>query len=131
RIFMKTEEVYAICMKEDERAIGCIQLKTGASSDMLENERQAELGYWLGVPFWGKGIMSEAVREMLRHAFEDLDLEKVWAGYYEGNIRSKKVQERCGFRYMWTTEDLDVPLMHEKRTGHANCLTKEEWLKNK
>ncbi|MBR3228463.1 MAG: GNAT family N-acetyltransferase [Erysipelotrichaceae bacterium] len=131
RIFMKTEEVYAICMKEDERAIGCIQLKTGASSDMLENDRQAELGYWLGVPFWGRGIMPEAAREVLRHAFEDLGMEKVWGGYYDGNLKSKRVQEKCGFRYMWTTKDVDVPLMHEKRTGHVNCLTKEEWLKIK
>ena len=51
----------------------------------------------------------------------------VWCGYYEGNTKSKRVQEKCGFRYQWTTEEVDVPLLHEKRTGHVSCLTKEQW----
>ena len=85
------------------------------------------VGYWLGKPFWGQGLMPEAVREMLRHAFEDIGMSKVWCGYYDGNTKSKRVQEKVGFKYQWTTEGVDVPLMHEKRTGHVNCMTKEEW----
>lgn len=49
----------------------------------------------------------------------------------DGDAKSKRVQEKCGFRYQWTTENVDVPLMHEKRTEHVNCLTKEEWEKDK
>ena len=52
----------------------------------------------------------------------------VWCGYYEGNLKSKRVQEKCGFRYQWTTEGVDVPLMNEKRTGHVNLMTKDDWL---
>jgi RimJ/RimL family protein N-acetyltransferase len=85
------------------------------------------MGYWLGKPFWGQGIMPEAVKEMLRHAFEDLDMQKVWCGYYECNAKSKRVQEKCGFRYQWRSENVDVPLMHEKRTGHVSLMTKEDW----
>ena len=62
-----------------------------------------------------------------RYAFEELGMKKVWCGYYDGNIKSKRVQEKCGFRYEWTTENVDVPLMNEKRTGHVNSLSKEEW----
>ena len=65
---------------------------------------------------------------MLRHAFEDLGMSKVWCGYYEGNIKSKRVQEKCGFRYQRMTEGVDVPLMHEKRTGHVNSMTRDQWL---
>ena len=72
--------------------------------------------------------MPEAGREMLRHAFEDLHLERVWCGYYDGNSKSKRVQEKLGFIYRWTTEEVPVPLMNETRTGHVNCMTKEEWL---
>ena len=75
-----------------------------------------------------QGIVPEAAREMLRHAFEDIGMQKVWCGYYDGNLKSKRVQEKCGFRYQWTTEGVDVPLMHEERTGHVNLMTKDDWL---
>ena len=77
--------------------------------------------------FMQAGYMPEAVRALLKRAFGELGMEKVWCGYYDGNTKSKRVQEKCGFRYQWTTEGLEVPLMHEKRTGHVNLMTKEEW----
>lgn len=72
--------------------------------------------------------MPEAAREILCHAFEDIGMSKVWCGYYEGNAKSKRVQEKVGFKYQWTTVGVDVPLMHEKRTGHVNAMTGEEWV---
>ena len=72
--------------------------------------------------------MTEAAEEMLRHAFEDLGMRAVWCGYYEGNLRSARVQQKAGFRPHHVTDDLDVPQMGEKRTGYANLLTREEWL---
>ncbi len=121
------KEAYAICLKTDNKVIGAIELKLKGHTDLTEREDECELGYWLGKPFWGQGIMPEAAREILRHAFEDIGMQKVWCGYYDGNTKSKRVQEKCGFRYQWTTEGVDVPLMHEKRTGHVNLLTKEDW----
>ena len=120
-------QAYAICLKTENKPIGAIELKLNGHTDMTDRDDECELGYWLGKPFWGRGIMPEAVREMIRHGFEDIGMNKIWCGYYDGNTRSKRVQEKCGFRYRWTTKDVDVPLMHEKRTGHVNCLTKEEW----
>ncbi|MBR0352919.1 MAG: GNAT family N-acetyltransferase [Oscillospiraceae bacterium] len=124
-------EAYAICLKADSKAIGAIELKLNGHTDMIDREDECELGYWLGKPFWGQGIMPEAVQEILRHAFEDIGMSKVWVGYYEGNTKSRRVQEKCGFRYQWKTEEVDVPLMHEKRTGHVSSMTKEEWLAEK
>ncbi|MBR3094866.1 MAG: GNAT family N-acetyltransferase, partial [Clostridia bacterium] len=69
----------------------------------------------------------EAARELLRRAFEALGMRKVWCAYYDGNEKSKRAQEKLGFRYQWTTERVDVPLLGEVRKGHVNCLTKEEW----
>lgn len=120
-------EAYAVCLKSDSKAIGTIELKLNGHTDMTEKDDECELGYWLGKPFWGQGIIPEAVREILRHAFEDIGMNKVWCGYYDGNVKSKRVQEKCGFRYQWTTPDVDVPLMNEIRTGHVSCITKEEW----
>ena len=127
RMFMQNPETYAICLKGEDHPIGCIDLKLKGRTDMTDRDDECELGYWLGKPYWGRGLMSEAAREMLRHAFEDLGMQKVWCGYYDGNEKSQRVQEKLGFRYQWTTPDVDVPLMGEKRTGHVNCITKEEW----
>ena len=121
-------EAYAICLKSDGKAIGAIELKLNGHTDLTERDDECELGYWLGKSFWGQGVMPEAAREILRHAFEDLRMQKVWCAYYDGNTKSKRVQEKCGFRYQWTTKDVDVPLMHEKRTGHVNLMTKDTWL---
>ncbi len=128
RTVFSGRECYAICLKEDGRAIGAIELMLNGNTRMTDRDDECELGFWLGKPFWGRGLMPEAVREMLRHAFEDCGMTKVWIGYYEGNDRSRRVQEKCGFRYQWRTEDVDVPLLHEKRTGHVSLMTKEDWL---
>ena len=115
-------EAYAICLREDEKAIGAIELKLNGYTDMTDRDDECELGYWLGKPFWGQGIVPEAAEEMLRHAFVECGMTKVWIGYYEGNVKSKRVQEKCGFKYQWTTKDMDVPLLHEKRYGLRRLL---------
>lgn len=123
------KEAYAICLKKDNKAIGAIELKLNGHTDLTVRDDECEMGFWLGKPFWRQGIMSEAVKEMLRHAFEDCNMQKVWIGYYEGNEKSKRLQEKCGFKFQWKSEDVDVPLMHEKRTGFVNAMTKSDWEK--
>jgi len=111
-------------LKETGLPIGSIGLH---HRDLAEKDDEGELGYWLGVPYWGLGLVPEAAREVLRHAFEDLDLKQVWCAYYEGNERSRRVQEKLGFRHQWTTDDVEVPLMGETRRGYVSLLTREEW----
>lgn len=120
-------EAYAVCLKNEGKAVGAIELKLNGHTDLTERDDECELGYWLGKPLWGQGLIPEAVKEILRHAFEDLGMTKVWAGYYDGNIKSKRVQEKCGFRYQWKTEGVDVPLMHEKRTGYVSSISRDQW----
>lgn len=131
RSVLSVPETFAIVWRETNLPIGSIGLKTGSATDLTEAVDECELGYWLGVPYWGRGIMPEAAKEILRYAFEDLGMKKVWCGYYDGNEKSKRVQEKCGFRYQWTTEGVEVPLMQETRTGHVNALSREEWLANR
>lgn len=123
-------ETYAVCLKEDGRAIGSIGLKTGEATDLTERADECELGYWLGKPFWGQGIIPEAGCELLRYAFEELGMAKVWCGRYEGNEKSRRVQEKLGFVYQFTTEGLVLPLVNDVRTGHVTCLTKEDWTRH-
>lgn len=129
RNVFQVEECYAICERDGDKAIGAISLKMGDSTDMTDREDECELGYWLGKPFWGRGYMPEAAEEILRHGFEDLGMTTIWCGYYDGNQKSKRVQEKVGFRYHHTCDEVDVPLMNEVRVGHTNFMTREDWEK--
>jgi RimJ/RimL family protein N-acetyltransferase len=59
-----------------------------------------EIGYWLGVPYWGRGYATEAVRALIDHAFDDLQCEALVAGARVSNPASRRVLEKCGFQ--WT-----------------------------
>ncbi len=121
------KECYAICEKENNIAIGAVELKLKGHTDMTEREDECELGYWLGKPFWGRGYMPEAAAELLRRGFEDLKMTTIWCGYYDGNIKSKRVQEKLGFEYHHTCDEVPVPLLNEVRVGYTNVMTKERW----
>ena len=120
------KECYAICEAGTDKAIGAIELKLNGHTDMTERDDECELGYWLGKPFWGKGYMPEAATEMIRHGFENLGMNTIWCGYYEGNSKSKRVQEKVGFQYHHTCKEVPVPLLNEVRVGHTNYITKEQ-----
>lgn len=120
-------QCFAICEKETGNAIGAIELKLNGHTDMTERDDECELGYWLGKPFWGRGYMPEAARELLRYGFETLQMTTVWCGYYDGNEKSRRVQEKLGFVYHHTCEHIPVPLMDEERIGHTSRLTRERW----
>ena len=130
RTVFAAPETYAVCLKEDNKAIGCVAVTTGAESNLDLPETEGEIGYWIGVPFWGQGLIPEAVRELIRRGFEDLGLEKLWCGYFEGNTKSKRVQEKCGFLYHHTNRDMHWKLMDDIRTEHVTCLTRSEWERN-
>lgn len=123
------KECYAICLKTDGRAIGSIELKLNGHTDMTERDDECEMGFWLAQEFWGQGIVPEAAQELLRHGFEDLHMETIWCGYYDGNAKSKRTQEKIGFAYHHTCREVPVPLLHETRTGHTNYMTRESWRK--
>ena len=57
----------------------------------------AEIGYWIGEPYWGRGYATDAVRQCLKFAFEELNLLRVYANIYEYNIGSMKVLGKVGF----------------------------------
>jgi ribosomal-protein-alanine N-acetyltransferase len=60
-------------------------------------KRSAEIGYFLGEPFWSRGIMTEAVEACTRHAFDALDVVRLQAGIFEWNKASMRVLEKCGY----------------------------------
>ena len=59
--------------------------------------KNAELGYWLAEPFWGKGIITAVIPQMIAYGFEHFDIERIFARPFGRNIASQKVLEKAGF----------------------------------
>ena len=77
----------------DDTAVGGIGIELG--TDVFR--RSAEIGYWLGEPFWGRGIATEALRAMTAYAFEHFDICRLEAGVFEWNPASARVLEKNGY----------------------------------
>ena len=120
-------ETYAVVLKETGKPVGSVGIMRKGHGSAPMGNSEAEIGYWIGVPYWGQGLIPEAVRELLRRCFEELSCTGVWCGYYNGNEKSKRVQEKCGFVYHHTERDKPCALMNDIRTEHFTYLTKDTW----
>jgi len=129
RSVFSAPETYAVVSRETDCIVGCIGLIGADVSNIPVASDEAEVGYWLGVPYWGRGLMSEALREVMRHAFETLGYAALWCGWFDGNVRSERVQKRCGFRFVRTAYDQPWPLTDAILTEHFSRITREEWSK--
>ncbi len=126
RNVLSADETYAVCLKSDGAAIGSIGLMIGKNSNLDIPDTEGEIGYWIGVPFWGRGLIPEACTELIRHAFEDLRLERLWCGYFDGNEKSRRVQEKCGFVYHHTNHDIHWKGAEDIRTEHITCRERDK-----
>lgn len=63
------------------------------------HRRTAELGYWLGASYWGRGLATEAVVALTRYGFEQLGLERIQAGVFDWNGASARVLEKAGYAF--------------------------------
>ena len=125
---LSSPETYAVVLKETGKPVGSAGIMFQGQGNAPMGEREAEIGYWIGVPYWGQGLIPEAVRELLRRCFMDLGCTAVWCGYYDGNDKSRRVQEKCGFAYCLTKEGVRS-MTGELHTEHFTCLTEEAWRK--
>jgi len=92
-IELSKESTTNFAIDVDGKAVGDIGLTMQA--DLLR--RSAEIGYWLGEEYWGRGIMTEAVRAMTDYAFTHFDVNRIFAGILEYNLASTKVLEKNGY----------------------------------
>lgn len=100
-MFLEEKNVFALVHKESGRIIGSLGLHVADTQGTpYEDKRCKEIGYVLAKDFWGKGLMPEAVREVIRYCFEELGAELLTVGHFEGNGQSKRVIEKCGFSYL-------------------------------
>ena len=131
RDILSAPETYAVVLKSTNEPVGSVGIMFGDgvhSTDMENGD--AEIGYWIGVPYWGQGLIPEAINILLKRCFEELGINRVWCGHYDGNNKSRRVMEKCGFKFHHTEKGKTSPL-GDIRTEHFTLLTKEDWNKIK
>ncbi|PYV57406.1 MAG: GNAT family N-acetyltransferase [Acidobacteria bacterium] len=82
-----------IRLRRDGRLCGGIGLHPD------DQHQRAELGYWIGVPFWGNGYAIEAARAVVRYGFEHLNFNRIFAAHFAGNDASARVLQKIGMQY--------------------------------
>jgi RimJ/RimL family protein N-acetyltransferase len=112
--FIASKCIYAIELKETGKVIGGIGIHERQPDSALKDLNQRELGYVLNPAYWGRGIVPEAVNRLIQFGFEDLNLDIIWCGHYKENIKSKRVNEKCGFKYHMKKEETLTLLDNKK-----------------
>ena len=122
-IFLPADTL-AVVRRADGRLIGSAGFVGKHRTEL--GEPSEEVGYSLARDCWGQGLIPEAVEAILRHAFEELGYAAIWAAYYDGNRKSKRVMQKCGMTYRLSRTEA-VEQLGETRLAHYFAITKREW----
>jgi RimJ/RimL family protein N-acetyltransferase len=124
-------EIYALVLRSTGEIIGSVGLMTYHNSNIGLSKTDCELGYWLGVPYWENGYCTEAAEALIRRAFEELSMQRVFCSYIEGNVSSQKVQQKLGFSPHHVNQNVYWDSLGTSRTEYVSCMSRQDWfLKN-
>jgi len=94
--FIEEDDIWAIVLKENNKVIGTVGLHKDSKRPNISVK---ELGFVISADYWGKGIATEASKQAIAHAFNDMQLDLVSTYHKSFNTRAKRVIEKCGFTY--------------------------------
>lgn len=124
-MFMEEKKTFAVVY--EDRVVGSLGIEPYDEKQYPEFEdvKAREIGYVLAKEYWGRGLMPEAVKEVIRWLFEDIGLDVIFCGHFLSNGQSARVQEKCGFRhYAFGTFETRMGTVEE---NEMNILRKEDW----
>lgn len=98
RNIFSNDHTWAMELKQTGKVIGCMGYYPYGESNIEIGENDAEVGYWLGKPYWGQGLCTEALRGMIDYCFNQKGFQTLWGDFFEDNPASGRVMEKCGFR---------------------------------
>ncbi len=124
--FIENRKTFAITL--NGKVIGSIGIeKTPIVIKNQEHLIGKQLGFVLGKKYWGQGFMPEACKAVIKYLFQIENLDYITCGYFEYNLQSKRVQEKCGFKYL-----LDMIIENSESVPtrtKENILLKSQWQK--
>ena len=109
---------YAVTFALTGEIVGSIALRidTGSAEGSV-----ADIGYWIGAPYWGNGYATEAGHAIIERARE-LGVSTIILKYFDGNDASRRVSEKLGFTWQSREEDVEYPLIGKRLTVHRTEL---------
>jgi RimJ/RimL family protein N-acetyltransferase len=114
---------FAIVRKEDDQLVGAIDIRPEA------RHQKAEIGYWIGKSYWGKGYATEAARAIIRFGFGDLGLNRIYALHFIGNPASGRVMQKAGMQFEGVLRD-DVKKSDGFHDQAIYAILRADWMRN-
>lgn len=126
--FIAAADVYAVVDKETGKVIGSV----GAHIRPRDGDprKSREIGYALKKSYWNRGLTTEAVRAVIEYFFTETDIEVLWCGHFDYNRASKRVIEKCGFRY-YDEETRELPRLGKTIRSLRYIMTREDYLNSR
>ena len=109
---------YAATLASTGEIVGSIALRIDADTT---DGTVADIGYWIGSPYWGNGYATEAGNAIIDRARE-LGVKTIVLKYFDGNDASRRVSEKLGFAWRSREEDVEYPLIGKRLTVHRTEL---------
>ena len=127
RTVLSEPGTFAVILRETGEPVGSVGV---FPTELPEGKGESEIGYWIGRPYWGQGLIPEAVRELQRWCFQDRGESRLWCGHFPGNDQSRRVIEKCGFTYVCQDSPRVWP-SGETFDSRMYALTREDWEKQR
>ena len=113
---------YAVTLASTGEIVGSIALRVDTDSP---GATAADIGYWIGAPYWGNGYATEAGHAIIERT-RQLGVETIILKYFDGNDASRRVSEKLGFTWQSREEDVEYPLIGKRLTVHRTELVLAE-----
>lgn len=116
--FLAAPDSYAVTLSSTGELVGSIALRIDTDSPEAS---VADIGYWIGAPYWGNGYATEAGHAIIDRARE-MGVKTLVLKYFDGNDASRRVSEKLGFAWRSREEDVEYPLIGKRLTVHRTEL---------
>ena len=116
--FLAAPDSYAVTLGSTGDIVGSIALRIDADTT---DDTVADIGYWIGAPYWGNGYATEAGHAIIERA-RKLGVSTIILKYFDGNDASRRVSEKLGFTWQSREEDVEYPLIGKRLTVHRTEL---------
>lgn len=116
--FLAVPDSYAVTLSSTGELVGSIALRIDADTT---DDTVADIGYWIGAPYWGNGYATEAGHAIIERA-RKLGVSTIILKYFDGNDASRRVSEKLGFTWQSREEDVEYPLIGKHLTVHRTEL---------
>jgi len=124
--FIDKGDVYAVALRESGKVIGSLGVHDKTMDEAYKADVQREIGYVPSKDYWGRGLMTEAVREVIKHAFDKMKVDVLWCCHFTTNTQSRRVIEKCGFVF-YGKGTYEAPLLNQTFTNMKYIMTKKDY----